>query len=204
MRRLFATLGTTALLGLTAIPAHAGTAPTSPHQPTLGPATARNGLHRAVEVPPAAVAAAAVTTPGSATAATNLQALHRVINYAGKCLDVSGSSPQDNAQIVQNPCTSAASQNFSLNPGFPYDQEVHTFTGKCWDVPGARPQYGLIQYYCNAASNQRFRFVPTVGGKYEIRVLGNWCLTAIDGSVNGTRIHLYPCTGELSQKFTVD
>ncbi|MGW4567487.1 RICIN domain-containing protein [Streptomyces sp. NPDC004561] len=115
-----------------------------------------------------------------------------------------GSSPHDDVQIVQNHCTGAASQVFDFNRGTVYEQEVRTFTGKCWDVPGAKPQYGVIQYRCNGAVNQRFRFVPTVDGKYEIRVLGNWCVTAIDGTVNGARVHLYPCTGEVHQQFHVE
>lgn len=163
----------------------------------------RTRVGRVVAVLAAAVAAAAVTTPGSATAAANAPAMHRVVNYAGQCLDVAVSSPQDGAQIVQNPCTSAGSQYFTFDPGFPFEQEVNTFAGKCWDVPGARPQYGVIQYYCNGAGNQRFRFIPTVGGQYEIRTLGDWCLTAIDGAGPGARIHLYPCTGELIQRFTI-
>ncbi|MFI1736785.1 RICIN domain-containing protein [Streptomyces sioyaensis] len=166
----------------------------------------RNGKRfgRAVAVLATVAAAAALAVPGSATAAANPQARHRVINYAGRCLDVWGSSPHDGAQIVQNPCTSAESQTFGFNPGSLHDQEVHTFVGKCWDVPGRKPHLGVIQYHCNTGVNQKFRFVPTVGGKYEIRVLESWCLTAIDGSVSGARIHLYPCTGESSQKFTVE
>ncbi|MFB7216325.1 RICIN domain-containing protein [Streptomyces sp. NPDC056255] len=163
----------------------------------------RTRVGRVVAVLAAAVAAAAVTTPGSATAAAKAPDGHRVINYAGQCLDISASSPQDGAQLVQNHCTGAGSQNFSFESGSLYDQQVQTFTGKCWDVPGARPHYGVVQYYCNGAVNQRFRFIPTGGWKYEIRTLGNWCLTAIDGTVPGTRIHLYPCTGELTQQFTV-
>lgn len=155
-----------------------------------------------------AVAAGAVALAGTlstapATAAASAPAGHRVLTYADQCLDLAAGSPQDGAQLVQNPCTGGGSQNFSFDSGSLYEQQVNTFTGKCWDVPGNSHQYGVIQYYCNGASNQRFRFVPTGAGRYEIRTNLGWCLTAIEGTVPGARLHLYPCTGESIQQFYV-
>ncbi|MEU2211162.1 RICIN domain-containing protein [Streptomyces hygroscopicus] len=115
------------------------------------------------------------------------------MTHAGKCADVSGSNPQDGAQIVQNPCTSAASQLPIFDLGSLQDQEVRTCTGKCWDIPGGDPRRGIIQYTRNLDWNQKFRFVPTEGGRYEIgltRLLtgifcGPACLTSPRSRVRG-------------------
>lgn len=114
-----------------------------------------------------------------------------------------GRQPPGRRAARPEPLHGRGSQNFSFDSGSLYEQQVNTFTGKCWDVPGNSHQYGVIQYYCNGASNQRFRFVPTGAGRYEIRTNLGWCLTAIDGNVPGARLHLYPCTGESIQQFYV-
>lgn len=118
------------------------------------------------------------------------------IKNSGKCLDISGSSTADFAQVQVWDCNGTDAQKFRFQD---YDQGyfsiVNIRSGRCLDARGGSAQRGtdFVQYTCSGAigHNQQFKLGPN--GSLIARHSG-LCLAAEGGGTkNGTRIIQWDC-----------
>ena len=93
--------------------------------------------------------------------------------HSGKCLDVSGSSTADGANVQQWDYTGADNQKWNLEPaGDNYYKICAEHSGKCLDVLGFATEAGanVGQHTCYdpPATNQRWKLDHVGGGYYKI------------------------------------
>ena len=85
-----------------------------------------------------------------------------VAQHSGKCLDVSGVSTEDRAEIIQWQCHAGANQDWRLEPVGEGYQVVARHSGKCLDVRGESTNDGgqIIQWSCTGGANQTWLLRP--------------------------------------------
>ena len=96
----------------------------------------------------------------AAQALDGLFEIHPV--HSGKCLDVTGASAADGAQIIQYGCHGGPNQQFLLIPKTEGNYTlIARNSGKCLDIAGASQDLRapLIQWGCHGGPNQQFNFV---------------------------------------------
>jgi hypothetical protein len=125
---------------------------------------------------------------------------------AGKCIDVSGASSADGAQIQQWTCNGTGAQAFRVeNLGSGEARLVNTNSTKCIDVAGAGTANGtkVQQWACNGNAAQRFRIEDAGNGNVRfVNPNSNKCIdVAGAGSADGTKIQLWTCNGTSAQSF---
>ncbi|MDR8411855.1 ThuA domain-containing protein [Nonomuraea sp. 3-1Str] len=130
------------------------------------------------------------STPGSTSAVKGVG--------SGRCLDVSGGSPVNGAQVRIWDCTGQAGQQWtSTSAG-----ELRVYGGKCLDVNGAGTADGtaVIIWDCNGQNNQKWR----VNADGTITAVGaNKCLDVSGaGTANGTKVQIWTCNGGANQKWS--
>lgn len=125
------------------------------------------------------------------------------IKNSGKCLDISGSSTADFAQVQVWDCNGTDAQKFRFQD---YDNGyfsiINSKSGKCLDAYAGGSQRGnhFVQYTCSGAvgHNQQFKLGPN--GNLIARHSG-LCLDAEGwGSANGTRIIQWDCGNNQSNQ----
>ncbi|MEU9836762.1 ricin-type beta-trefoil lectin domain protein [Streptosporangium sp. NPDC048047] len=130
------------------------------------------------------------TAPGDASALKGVG--------SGRCLDVSGASQSNGAQIQIWDCNGQANQKWTPTSA----GELRVYGGKCLDVTGAGTADGtaVTIWDCNGQNNQKWR-LNTDGS---ITAVGaNKCLDVSGyGTANGTKVHIWTCTGGSNQKWT--
>ncbi|MFI7132227.1 RICIN domain-containing protein [Nonomuraea sp. NPDC050153] len=112
---------------------------------------------------------------------------------SGKCVDVTGSSADNGALLVQVACVaSAADQQFRAVARGSVFNLVNGGSGRCVDVPGSSTVSGtqLQQWGCGDGSkaNQQWTFTPSsaASGKYLVKsVATGLCVSNKDGSTAG-------------------
>jgi hypothetical protein len=124
----------------------------------------------------------------------------------GKCMDVSGASTADRAQIQQWQCNGSGAQSFRVeNLDGGVARLINTHSNKCVDIDGAGKADGTkVQLWsCNGGSAQRFRIEDVGGGNVRlVNPNSNKCLdVAGSGSADGTKIQLWTCNGTKAQTF---
>ncbi|MFF0311195.1 RICIN domain-containing protein [Streptosporangium sp. NPDC004379] len=117
---------------------------------------------------------------------------------SGRCLDVSGASQSNGAQVQIWDCNGQANQKWATTGA----GELRVYGGKCLDVSGAGTADGtaVTIWDCNGQNNQKWR-LNTDGS---ITAVGaNKCLDVSGyGTANGTKVHIWTCHGGTNQKWT--
>ncbi|MFI6786096.1 RICIN domain-containing protein [Nonomuraea sp. NPDC050383] len=116
---------------------------------------------------------------------------------SGRCLDVSGGSPANGAQVRIWDCNGQAAQQWtSTSSG-----ELRVYGTKCLDVNGAGTADGtaVIIWDCNGQANQQWRLnadgtITAVGANKCLDVSGA-------GTANGTKVQIWTCNGGANQKW---
>ena len=124
----------------------------------------------------------------------------------GKCIDVSGGSTADRAQIQQWQCNGTGAQSFRVeNLDGGAARLINTASNKCVDIDGASTADGAkVQLWsCNGGGAQRFRIEDVGDGNVRlVNPNSNKCLdVAGAGSADGTKIQLWTCNGSKAQSF---
>lgn len=107
---------------------------------------------------------------------------------SGQYLDVSGSSLQDLAELVQSPSDNSDSQRWQLvSNGDGTHSFVNKASAKCVDLPAdsrlSANGKKLIQYESNGGVNQKWYIVPTDGGYFKIiSAISGKALCVLDAS----------------------
>jgi hypothetical protein len=132
--------------------------------------------------------------------------LYRVrINSSGKCVNVSGNSQNDGAQVVQWPCsTSSSNDRFDLvSVGGDVYQIRPTHSGKCLNVSGGSTANGagVIQWRCEGGNNERFRIQRVNNGVRAVAVHSGKCIDVSNGN-DGTQLRQNTCNGSANQTFS--
>ncbi|WP_062357770.1 extracellular catalytic domain type 1 short-chain-length polyhydroxyalkanoate depolymerase [Herbidospora yilanensis] len=117
---------------------------------------------------------------------------------SGRCLDVSGASQANGAQVQIWDCNGRPNQQWTTTTS----SELRVYGGKCLDVNGAGTAdgSGVIIWDCNGQNNQKWRLnsdgtITAVGAGKCLDVSGY-------GTANGTRLHIWTCHGGTNQKWT--
>jgi hypothetical protein len=124
----------------------------------------------------------------------------------GKCMDVSGGSTADRAQIQQWQCNGSGAQSFRVeNLSGGVARIINTNGNKCVDIDGARTADGTkVQLWpCNGGSAQSFRIEDAGGGNVRfVNPNSNKCLDVAGAATgDGTKIQLWGCNGSRAQLF---
>ncbi|MFF2750537.1 RICIN domain-containing protein [Kitasatospora sp. NPDC058048] len=140
-------------------------------------------------------------------------ATHTVTSVnSGKCLDVTGASSADGAQVVQWTCAAGkANQQWTPVPvaGTGSVQLVSANSGKCLDVTGASSADGaqVVQWTCAAGkANQQWTLVPDTGARVQlVSVNSGKCLDVTGASTaDGAQVVQWTCAaGRANQQWTV-
>ncbi|MEU6430397.1 lectin [Microbispora sp. NPDC046973] len=117
---------------------------------------------------------------------------------SGRCLDVSGASQANGAQVQIWDCNGQANQRWtSTSAG-----ELRVYGGKCLDVNGGGTADGtsVIIWDCNGQNNQKWR----LNSDGSITAVGaNKCLDVSGaGTANGTKVQIWTCHGGTNQRWT--
>ncbi|MET8629141.1 RICIN domain-containing protein [Kitasatospora sp. NPDC004669] len=131
---------------------------------------------------------------------------------SSKCLDVTGASTTDGAQVIQWTCGAGkANQQWALVPvpGSSAVQIVSANSSKCLDVTGASTTDGaqVIQWTCGAGkANQQWALVPVPGSSAVQIVSANSskCLDVTGASTaDGAQVIQWTCGTGANQRWTV-
>src|SRR5574341_2599965 len=135
---------------------------------------------------------------------------HGLTRVAGKCIEVSGSSTANGANIQQWDCNGASNQAFTpVSMGGGYYRLVFQHSNKCMDVTSSGTASGtnIQQYSCNGTNAQSFMPVSLGGGYYKlVSKLNTSMCVDVDhsGTDDGTNIQLWSCNGTSAQAFVLD
>ncbi|MEM9654865.1 MAG: RICIN domain-containing protein, partial [Actinomycetota bacterium] len=116
------------------------------------------------------------------------------------CLEVSGGSLDDSAEIVQNTCTGSAEQTFEMIPAGTGFSLRATHSNKCIGVSGASQadDADVLQVTCNGDTSQQLRW----SGNSLVFAHSDKCLDVDGGSFDvGERTEQNLCTGAERQQF---
>jgi uncharacterized protein (DUF1800 family) len=94
-----------------------------------------------------------------------------VARHSGKCLDVSGASPDAGAPVIQWECHNGDNQQWSLKPlSDGYYQLVARHSGMALAVAGASLDDGapVVQWTPGASENQQWTLEPVTDGYYRL------------------------------------
>ncbi|MDC0769631.1 non-reducing end alpha-L-arabinofuranosidase family hydrolase [Streptomyces sp. HD] len=117
---------------------------------------------------------------------------------SGRCLDVSGASQADGANVQIWDCHGGTNQQWTLTD----NNQLTVYGNKCLDVPGHATTAGTrpVLWSCNGGTNQQWR-VNSDGTV--VAVESGLCLDVSGaGTANGTAVQLWNCTGGSNQKWT--
>ena len=130
------------------------------------------------------------TPPGSTSALRGVG--------SNRCLDVSGASQANGAQVHIWSCNGQSNQQWTSTAS----GELRVYGGKCLDVNGAGTADGtaVIIWDCNGQNNQKWRLnadgtITAVGANKCLDVSGA-------GTANGTKVHIWTCHSGTNQRWT--
>ncbi|MCX5265301.1 non-reducing end alpha-L-arabinofuranosidase family hydrolase [Streptomyces sp. NBC_00199] len=141
----------------------------------------------------AALAALLVAGPAQAATTSDVRGVD-----SGKCLDVSGFSQADGANVQIWDCHGGVNQQWTSTDS----SQLTVYGNKCLDARGAGTTNGTpVQIWsCNGSDNQQWR-VNADGTIVGVR--SGLCLEAAGwGKTNGTAVQLWSCHGGTNQKWT--
>ena len=115
---------------------------------------------------------AAVSGSPPLAAAPDLAGSYELVaRHSGKCLDVSGQSTDDGAQVIQSTCNGGPSQRWTLQPTADGNfLLIASHSGKALDVRAASLKDGahVIQYTITGGANQEWGPQPVGDGYYTL------------------------------------
>ncbi|WP_250214303.1 lectin [Acrocarpospora catenulata] len=117
---------------------------------------------------------------------------------SNRCLDVTGVSQTNGAQLQIWDCNGQANQQWTSTGS----SELRVYGNKCLDVNGGGTADGtaVIIWDCNGQNNQKWRFnsdgsITAVGANKCLDISGY-------GTANGTKVQIWTCHGGTNQKWT--
>ncbi|MGI5270453.1 ThuA domain-containing protein [Nonomuraea sp. CA-218870] len=115
---------------------------------------------------------------------------------SNRCLDVSGASQANGAQVQLWDCHGQANQQWTATSA----GELRVYGGKCLDVNGGGTADGttVIIWNCNGQNNQKWRH----NADGTITAVGAGKCLDVNGTANGTRARIWTCTGGTNQRWT--
>jgi len=133
---------------------------------------------------------------GTASAATTVTTITRV--RSGQCLTPTGASTTSGATIVQEPCTGANSQAWSLVAFGGGYHVVSQLSGQCLNIDGDLTASGthLIQWPCQGTSRTNDQWTVTAfgSGYHIVSVYDSQCVNISGGSRSaGATVIQWPC-----------
>jgi uncharacterized protein (DUF1800 family) len=131
-----------------------------------------------------------------------------VARHSGKCLDVTGGSVENGAEVIQWICNRGANQHWASVPaGDGSYFLVAQHSGKCLDVTAASGSDGarIIQWICHGGANQRWTLAPAGDGSYSLVAQhSEKCLTVDGASLDNLAAVLQlTCAGAAHQHWDV-
>ncbi|KUO16207.1 RICIN domain-containing protein [Streptomyces dysideae] len=127
------------------------------------------------------------------------------VRHSSKCMDVTGASTADGAEVIQWTCNGHANQRWRLQgTGDGYYRLVAQHSAKCLDVTSASTANGagIIQYACNGGANQQWRVSGTGGYVQFVARHSGKCLDVTDASMaDGARIQQWDCNSGHHQQW---
>jgi hypothetical protein len=155
----------------------------------------------------AATLAAGIMVAEPAAAATAFTST--VVNQANNnCVGVPNGAGTSGLQLVQQSCTSGASQTFTFTPVSDTTYTVGTVTsGSCLDIYGASgsDNAAVIQYGCHSATNQQFRLQQVATNTFNVVAVssGKCVVPQGDSTANNTPLVQLPCTTATSRSWRI-
>ena len=129
-----------------------------------------------------------------------------VAKHSGKCMNVSGATPADGAQVIQWNCVGAGNDQWTLRPSQDAYQIVAKHSGKCLDVYGGSTANGaqVIQWGCHSGNNQLWYARP-VGDYFQLVAKHSGkCLNVNGGfKYQGATLIQWPCAGADNELWTI-
>ncbi|TQS19978.1 GDSL family lipase [Microbispora hainanensis] len=117
---------------------------------------------------------------------------------SGRCLDVTGVSQANGAQVQIWDCNGQSNQQWTVTSA----GELRVYGGKCLDAYGAGTADGtsVIIWDCNGQNNQQWR----LNSDGSITAVGaNKCLDVPNYSTaNGVKLQIWSCNGQANQRWT--
>ncbi|GGL06871.1 rhamnogalacturonan lyase family protein [Planomonospora parontospora] len=147
-----------------------------------------------------AVPAAAVSAPAAGS--------YTLVNAAsGLCLDVSGQSTADGAQLVQSGCDGATAQTWELSAVSGGWRLTAAHSGKCVGIKDDSTSAGkaAVQQACSTGAFQSWNLEVVSGSTYRVVNLGSAkCLNVKDGSTAaGAAVQQNSCDSVVSKRWTL-
>jgi hypothetical protein len=130
--------------------------------------------------------------------------------HSGLCLDISGASTANGAQLQQYACNGSGAQNFTLDPrGNGQYRIISNLSGKCIDLPSGSKSNGAIfqQWDCGEGNaNQLFNVKVLAGGVKTFQsVASGKCLDVTGVSMAaGAKVQQWDCGNGGNQQFRQD
>ncbi|MEV4615634.1 RICIN domain-containing protein, partial [Kitasatospora sp. NPDC049258] len=120
-----------------------------------------------------------------------------VSKASGRCMNTP--SAANSTRIEVRDCDGSGGQKFS-----PQADGSLRVQGRCVDASGRKtaPETPIVLYTCNGGTNQQWTL--KADGSI-VGVQSGLCLDVIGGAVaapNGTKLELWPCTGQANQLWT--
>jgi len=134
------------------------------------------------------------------------QAYELINVHAGKCMDVTGVSTANGANIQLYGCSGGSNQHFTFEAVGNAFMVRNVNSDKCLDIESASTSNGanLQQYTCYGGSNQLFDVVD-VDGAGVVRLVASHSGQAVDGwewaTADGTNLVQWAVTGGANQNF---
>jgi non-reducing end alpha-L-arabinofuranosidase len=153
----------------------------------------------AVAAPAVLLVAGLVLLPEGAAAAATVGTPTAIVGgQSGRCLDVSGASTVNGAQVQLWDCNAQANQSWTYTSS----KQLMVYGNKCLDASGRGTTNGTsaIIWDCNGQTNQQWNVNAdgTITG-----VQSGLCLDAnANGTANGTKVQLWQCAGGGNQKWS--
>ena len=127
---------------------------------------------------------------------------------SGKCLDVTGASTADGANVQQYSCNGTGAQAYDLMVEDNYYHLVNANSGMSVDVLGSGTANGtnVDQWTTYDADNQRFTFNSQGSGEYSIVGEGSGKCIDVTGesTADGANVEIWTCSGDSNQSWALD
>jgi ricin-type beta-trefoil lectin protein len=166
----------------------------------------RQLIHRQGRKLAATTAFVAALALGTALPAHAAPRVYRITTVATLAVEVSGSSKDSGAAVIQWPINSGQNQEWTLVGKTYGSWLVNYSTGKCLSVAGASTSAGarLTQYVCGDAAYEEWTLEPVNSGTaYLLRNAGSHQVIDVPGGTGnwGTQLEQWPSNGNPNQYF---